>query len=867
MSYQPLWLRDLVAYSIQAAALVGVGAVMASLLRLRVPRVRLAYWQALLAVCIFLPLLQPWRPEILESSGAALSEITFSAPAAAVAPSGPSLAEIVLWLICAGNVIRLAWMALGFGRLWLYRRHSERMGQVPESIEAAQRLVPVSPAFFISRQIPTPATFGFFRPAVLFPARFLQMEPAMQKAVALHELLHVERHDWLWNMFEEIVLTLLWFHLPLWWVVRNARLSREQVVDAEAVRRSNARRPYLKALLEMTGQKWLAESLPAPLFLRENQLAERVALMMKEAHMSRKQLTISTLAAAVTLLTAGAALVWAFPLKTSAPQAESPATASQPAENGPGTYQYQGKDYKYLGKVYKVGGKVSAPAPLYKPEPPSTPEAKKAHLNGTVVLWAVIDEKGNVVDVKEKSKPLGMGLDENSINTVRTWKFKPGMREGVAVPVKVMVEISFRYYDGNKPDAGDQKSNPAPDPAAQDNQSASTNTDKNNSADVNQDEVQRQINEAMKQAQLAQQVPVKIDQAKLQEQIDQAMKQLKMAEAAAPKIDQAKLSEQIQQAMKQVQMSQHLAPKIDQEKLQEQINQAMKQIQKMNTPEMRQHMQQQMDQLNKMNTPEMRRQMQEAMKRVQELNTPEMRQQMQEQMDQLKKMNTTAMRQHMQEQMEQLKKMDTPEMRQHLKQAMEQALMAQDSAQKMNKAEIQRQLEQARKEVQQARKEAQDARQEAEKARQEAMKARREAEEQRKAAKPTPSAEPKPAPAPPKEAAPAPSAPAAPPAPPKPPESAGIVGGPPGGVVGGVPGRIVGGVPGGVAGGVAGGKVTGIQGGQVKGLEGGHVIGVPGGVTGGVVTAPRPPVPPSTSSKERVATPPASTAPSSPPQN
>lgn len=902
MSYQPLWLRDLVAYSIQAAALVGVGAVMASLLRLRVPRVRLVYWQALLAVCVFLPLLQPWRPEILESPGAAVSEIAFSAPAAAAAPSGPSLAEVVLWLICAGIVVRLAWMALGFGRLWLYRRHAERMGQAPESIEAAQRLVPVSPAFFVSRQIPTPATFGFFHPAVLFPARFLQMEPAMQKAVALHELLHVERHDWLWNMFEEIVLTLLWFHLPLWWVVRSARLSREQVVDAEAVRRSNARRPYLQALLEMAGQKWLAESLPAPLFLRENQLAERVALMMKEAHMSRKQLTISMLITAVALLTAGAALVWAFPLKTSAPPAQSPATASAPAENGDGTSQYRGQDYKYLGKVYKVGGDVEAPVPIYKPEPPYTPEAKKAHLSGPVILWAVIDAKGEVAETKVL-KPLGHGLDDNALKTVRTWKFKPAMRRGVPVPVKVMIEISFRYYDGNKPDAGGQKADPAPDPPAQSNQSASVNANENHNVSINQDEIQRQIDEAMRQLQKAQQVPMKIDQAKLQEQIDQAMKQLKLAEMAAPKINQAKLSEQIQQAMKQIQISQDLAPKIDQEKLQEQINQAMKQlqvsqdlapkidqeklqeqinqamkqIQKMNTPEMRQKMRKQMDQLNKMNTPEMRLQMKEQMEQLEKLNTAEMRQHMQEQMDQLKKMNSSEMREQMQKQMEQLKKMETPEMRQHLKQAMEQAKAAQDGAAQANKAELQRQLDEAKKQVEQARKEAQaaraeaekarqnamkeaqDARQEAEKARQDAMKARRQAQEQRKAAKPAPSAEPKPVPAPPKEPAPAPQAVPAPPASPKTPPSAGIIGG--------VPGGVVGGVPGGVVGGTSGGKLTGIQGGQVKGIEGGHVIGVPEGITGGVITTPRPPAAPAAVSKQIVPPPPAPTAPTDPPRD
>lgn len=443
--------------------------------------------------------------------------------------------------------------------------------------------------------------------------------------------------------------------------------------------------------------------------------------------------------------------------------------------------------------------------------------------------------------------------------------------------------------DGQETGAASQGADPERDPSAQNNKGASTNAESNVKVDVNQYEIQDQVNEAMKQLHVAQQVPVKIDQAKIREQIDQAMKQLKLAEAAAPKIDQAKLQQQIDQAMKQIRMSQDLAPKIDQEKLQEQINQAMKQIQKMNTPEMRQKMQEQMDQLNKMNTPEMRQHMQEQMKQLENLNTADMQQRMREQMDQLKKLDTPEMHRQMQEQMEQFKeqiqKMNTPETQHELEKELAQARAAQDGAAQVNKAELQRQLDEAKKQVEQARKDAQAARAEAEKARQNAMKdahaareeaqkarqeatkARREAKEQRKAAKPASSAEPKPAPVPPKEAAPAPPAPAAPPAPPKPPESAGIAGGVPGGVVGGVPGGITGGVPGGVVGGVAGGKVTGIQGGQVKGLEGGQMIGAPGGITGGVITAPRPPVPPSTSSKEGPATPPASTAPSSPPQN
>jgi len=97
------------------------------------------------------------------------------------------------------------------------------------------------------------------------------------------------------------------------------------------------------------------------------------------------------------------------------------------------------------GGVYSVGGNVSAPIPIYKPEPPYSEEARKAKYQGTVVLWIVVDTQGNVTDLRVV-KPLGLGLDEKAVETVRTWKFKPAMRNNIPVPVRVGVEVSFRLF-------------------------------------------------------------------------------------------------------------------------------------------------------------------------------------------------------------------------------------------------------------------------------------------------------------------------------------------------------------------------------------------------------------------------------------
>ncbi len=97
------------------------------------------------------------------------------------------------------------------------------------------------------------------------------------------------------------------------------------------------------------------------------------------------------------------------------------------------------------GGVYSVGGNVSAPIPIFKPEPPYSEEARKAKYQGTVVLFIVVDASGNVTECRV-IKPLGLGLDEKAVETVKTWKFKPAMRNGTPVPVQVTVEVSFRLF-------------------------------------------------------------------------------------------------------------------------------------------------------------------------------------------------------------------------------------------------------------------------------------------------------------------------------------------------------------------------------------------------------------------------------------
>jgi TonB family protein len=97
------------------------------------------------------------------------------------------------------------------------------------------------------------------------------------------------------------------------------------------------------------------------------------------------------------------------------------------------------------GIVYAVGGDVSAPVVLFGVDPGYSEEARKKHLNGTVVLSIVVDIDGRARDIHLLANP-GMGLDQKAIEAVQKWSFKPGMKDGQPVNVRANIDFNFRLF-------------------------------------------------------------------------------------------------------------------------------------------------------------------------------------------------------------------------------------------------------------------------------------------------------------------------------------------------------------------------------------------------------------------------------------
>lgn len=89
-----------------------------------------------------------------------------------------------------------------------------------------------------------------------------------------------------------------------------------------------------------------------------------------------------------------------------------------------------------------IGQGVTKPVKTYEP-PPRYPEiARKARIQGVVILQSIIDEQGLVRDVKVL-RGLPMGLTEAAVEAVRQWRFEPATLRGRPVAVYYNLTVSF----------------------------------------------------------------------------------------------------------------------------------------------------------------------------------------------------------------------------------------------------------------------------------------------------------------------------------------------------------------------------------------------------------------------------------------
>lgn len=93
----------------------------------------------------------------------------------------------------------------------------------------------------------------------------------------------------------------------------------------------------------------------------------------------------------------------------------------------------------------RVGGEVKAPVLLQKIDPTYPEAARKARMEGVVILEAIITASGSVEEVKvlKSVNPL---LDASAVRAVGQWRYKPATLNGRAVRVYLTVTVTFNLH-------------------------------------------------------------------------------------------------------------------------------------------------------------------------------------------------------------------------------------------------------------------------------------------------------------------------------------------------------------------------------------------------------------------------------------
>ena len=447
MSALDLALRNLAAWSLQVAVLGVAAAALSRLLPIERPATRLALGQALLALVLGLPLVQPWHAA---TPGVSWSLALTPSPAspgplatpvgAPFSPAIPGWPLAVAGLLLLGASLRFVRLGAGLVRLRSLRRDSRPLDAPPWLLALRDDLAPKA-RFLLSDETSTPATFGLRRPIVLLPPVFESMDRGRQAAIALHELVHARRADWVVLMVEEVLRAILFFHPAVHWLVARVRLAREQTVDAAVVRRLGCREPYLESLVEMARFAAHARTVPAAPFLRESHLRERVDLLLKEVSMSRfRTLAHLVLTAAVLVL----AVSWAasaVPLQSAKPATRDATIAIADEVTAPGE-----------------------PKLVHQVRPAYPPDAKTEGIQGLFMIDVVIGKDGVIKDARlvvsaptperlkalepKKGTPAALEGDARlgaaALDAVKQWRYAPILKDGKPVDFKATVTVNFK---------------------------------------------------------------------------------------------------------------------------------------------------------------------------------------------------------------------------------------------------------------------------------------------------------------------------------------------------------------------------------------------------------------------------------------
>lgn len=193
-----------------------------------------------------------------------------------------------IWLL--GICIFTLRLLVGFA----YTRRLRKRNLLPFEERWMRKLEELTSVLKVTRKIkayksphtPTPLTLGFLKPIILFPIKMLSdLSDKEAEAVIAHELAHIVRNDYLFNIIQSVIEILFFYHPAVWGISAHIRAEREHACDDIAINITGDKLSYAQALARANTTIYTQNKLSMGFGHKKGSLLERIKRIQKQRAM------------------------------------------------------------------------------------------------------------------------------------------------------------------------------------------------------------------------------------------------------------------------------------------------------------------------------------------------------------------------------------------------------------------------------------------------------------------------------------------------------------------------------------------------------------------------------------------------------
>ncbi len=242
---------------LKATLILAIAWIATLLLRRASADLRHRVWLAALVAVAILPVF-----EMVVARALPAFTLTIVSPAVPSASSSLSRGIHATWIgyiWAAGMFLVLAHLGAGLARVVRWTRSARAAG-----------------GFRYSDQAGTPLTWGILNPVILLPSYAVGWSEAERQLVIRHELAHIERQDWTWQMFARLLTAVFWFHPLVWLASAELRREAERATDDRVLLSGTSAPDYAEQLVRVARLFSGVQSIAAVAMVRRGRLEGRV---------------------------------------------------------------------------------------------------------------------------------------------------------------------------------------------------------------------------------------------------------------------------------------------------------------------------------------------------------------------------------------------------------------------------------------------------------------------------------------------------------------------------------------------------------------------------------------------------------------